>query len=390
VGSLIRRAIAVVTGTFALVLVSSTAALAGSDVYAAPERLPKGKPGTVITTEPIAAPAGARAWRVLYKSTAVDGSEVAVSGVIVAPEGRAPKRGRPVVAWAHGTTGIADACAPSKRDDIASALPFVDELVASGYVVAATDYEGLGTPGVHPYLVGASEGAGVLDAARAARALRGAGAGRDVVVWGHSQGGHAALFAGEMAGEYAPELTLEGVIAGAPATEIARTIPLAAQFPRAAGFYALAAKGLLAAYPDDVDEASLFTPEALEAAKVADDACVVDVIQQLSTFPGSLAPGDISEDEVIVDLFEQSSAGDRPAGAPVLVVQGTTDMIVNKGSTDRFVEKVCALGDVVDYVTYEGAGHVDVVATAKPDILAWISARFTGDAARSTCPTSSS
>jgi alpha-beta hydrolase superfamily lysophospholipase len=375
------------TGTLVLGLVSSNPAMAGSDVYAAPEPLPKGKPGTIIMSEPIAAPVGAQAWRVLYKSKSVEGAQVAVSGVIVAPEGKAPKGGRPVVAWAHGTTGIADACAPSKRDDIASALPFVDEVVASGYVVAATDYEGLGTPGVHPYLVGASEGAGVLDAARAARNLRGAGAGRDVVVWGHSQGGHAALFAGEMAGEYAPELTLDGVIAGAPAAEIGRTIPLAAQLPRAAGFYALAAKGLLAAYPEDVDEASLFTPEALEAAKVADDACVVDVIQQLSTFPGSLAPGDISQDEAIVDLFARSSAGDRPAGAPVLVVQGTTDAIVTKGSTDRFVEKACVLGDVVDYVTYEGAGHVDVVPTAKPDILAWIAARFAGDAARNTCPT---
>jgi alpha-beta hydrolase superfamily lysophospholipase len=379
---------AVVTGV-ALIAAGASLAFGGTDFYAVPDPLPKGRPGTIIKSEPIAAPIGAQAWRVLYKSRAVDGRDVAVSGVIVAPEGKPPKGGRRVVSWAHGTTGIADVCTPSRRDVAATALPYVDDLVQAGYVVAATDYEGLGTPGVHPYLVGPSEGHGVLDAARAAQRLEGTGAGRDVLVWGHSQGGHAALFAGEIAGRYAPDLELFGVVAGAPAADVETIVPAASGFARAAGFYVLAAKGFAAAYPDEIHEDALFTPEALAASATADQACVIDVIRQFSTFPGPITPGDISQNEALMRRLRQSSAGRRPAGAPLLVIQGTADAVVNQGFTDRLVEQACGVGDVLDYRTYEGAGHSDVLVPAKPDILAWMAARFADDAVTNTCPTDS-
>jgi hypothetical protein len=171
----------------------------GGDFYTPPANMPDKKPGTIIRSTPITAPSGAKAWKVLYHSRSVAGDDIAVSGVVVVPNGAAPRDGRPVVTWAHGTEGLGDDCAPSKDADAASTLPFVKQLVDAGYVVAATDYEGLGTPGVHPYLVGESEGRSVLDAARAARLLKGAGAGERVLVAGHSQGGQAALFAGELA-----------------------------------------------------------------------------------------------------------------------------------------------------------------------------------------------
>src|SRR5947209_7209154 len=126
--------------------------------YDPPRRLVAAAPGTVIRSEPFAAITGARAWKVLYHSRAVDGRDIVVSGVIVAPTGRAPAGGRPVVAWAHGTHGIADKCAPSRIRQWVKYMPGIRQLVDHGYVVAATDYEGLGTPGVHPYLMGDSEG----------------------------------------------------------------------------------------------------------------------------------------------------------------------------------------------------------------------------------------
>ena len=118
-----------------------------------------------------------------------------------------------MVTWAHGGAGMADICAPSKQSDIASGHASTQALVAmarrrrgcvqtfldAGYVIAATDYEGLGTPGLHPLLVGESEGRSVLDAARAARGLKPAAAASKALVFGQSQGGHAALFAGELA-----------------------------------------------------------------------------------------------------------------------------------------------------------------------------------------------
>ena len=97
-------------------------------------------------------------------------------------------------------------------------VPGLSDYLKAGFVVAATDYEGLGTPGIHPYLLGASEGRGVLDAARAARRLPGLHTSSTVMIYGHSQGGQAALFAGELAPTYAPDLHLAGVVAAAPAT----------------------------------------------------------------------------------------------------------------------------------------------------------------------------
>ena len=160
----------------ALALPSSVAASAATRrvrggnpaFYRLPAELPEAQAGTVIRTEPYRAFAGARAWKVLYHSHALDGTDIAVSGVVVSPVGAAPSGGRPVLSWAHGTRGIADVCAPSRRTDWVQQLPAVRELIAQGFVVVATDYEGLGTAGVHPYLVGESEGRGVLDIVRAA------------------------------------------------------------------------------------------------------------------------------------------------------------------------------------------------------------------------------
>ena len=209
----IVTAIVMVIVTAVALLPASPAlgAVAADDVEPPPSPLPAAAPGTLIRAEPIGAPAGARAWRILYHSRALDGRDVAESGLVVAPTGPAPAGGRPVMSWAHGTSGLADTCAPSRAADAASAVPYVADLLARGYVVAAADYEGLGTPGPHPYLVGPSEGRSVLDAARAARHVDGAGAGRTVVVAGHSQGGQAAVFAGELARRYAPDLDVRGV-----------------------------------------------------------------------------------------------------------------------------------------------------------------------------------
>ena len=181
------------------------------DFYAVPDPLPGGPPGFPIWAEQVAAPPGAIAWRILYHSRTIHDEDIAVSGLVVAPDATPPEGGFPVIAYAHGTTGLADPCAPSK-----AARPLADDGEATGdlplppmwedgYVMVATDYEGLGTPGRHPYIVGGSEGRGVLDSIRAARALPEAHAGDQAVVVGISQGGHAALFTGELADTYAPD-----------------------------------------------------------------------------------------------------------------------------------------------------------------------------------------
>src|ERR1700722_3581362 len=200
---------------------SAGTAHAQTPFYQASQRELAGPPGTIIRSEPMLfAPAGAQAYRVLYRSTGLSGEPIAVSGVIVVPPGPAPAGGRPIVAWAHPTTGVVPHCAPSLAIFVFQQMAGLRELIEQGAVVAATDYPGLGTAGPHPYLVGDSEARAVIDSVRAARSLPGVGDGNSFAVWGHSQGGQASLYTGLIAKTYAPELRLVGVAAAAPATSL--------------------------------------------------------------------------------------------------------------------------------------------------------------------------
>ncbi len=384
------RVIALLLTTVGLSLAAFTPAATaavkdGGDFYTPPANMAKKAPGTIIRSTPITAPSGAKAWKVLYHSRAVDGRDIAVSGVVVVPTATAAKGGRPIVTWAHGTTGLGDQCAPSKQTDAASAIPYVKQLVDAGYVVAATDYEGLGTPGVHPYLVGESEGRSVLDAARAARALNGSGAGDRVLVAGHSQGGQSALFAGELASSYSPELDVLGVAAAAPAADVEHILPLAASIGGGAGYLAMGIQGFHAAYPD-ADPAAVLTPDAEVKSEAATTQCSGDV---MTAFQGRSGPEVLAHDPLsiptIKTLLHENSAGNRPAGAPVLIVQGSADTTIPKVLTDAFDAKACAAGDTVDYRVYDGATHGSVIVAAQDDVVRWLKDRVAGKPAPTTC-----
>jgi hypothetical protein len=201
------------------VLFSEKDAAAQGAFYQATEQEIAGPAGTLIRQETMPF-LGGKAFRVLYRSTGIHDEPIAVSGVIIEPLGPPPPSGRPIVAWAHPTTGIAPRCAPSLARFVFQQMQGLRDMVNRGYVIAATDYPGLGTPGPHPYLVGVSEARAVLDSVRAARTISDAGASDQFAVWGHSQGGQAALFTGAIAKSYAPELKLVGVAAAAPASEL--------------------------------------------------------------------------------------------------------------------------------------------------------------------------
>lgn len=182
-----------------------------------------GAPGTLIRQAPIdlLSVYRAKAYRILYVSRNLKGDKIGVSGMMVVST--LPGRGatRPIVAWAHATTGVAHKCAPSRRSD-PLAIPGIKDMIARGYTVVATDYPGLGTPGPVPYLIGLGEAQSVLDSVKAVRTMPEAQAGDAFVLWGHSQGGHAVLFAASLAKTYAAELKLLGVAAAAPGDQSRR------------------------------------------------------------------------------------------------------------------------------------------------------------------------
>ena len=152
------------------------AAAAQTAFYRAPSSMFAGAPGTLVRQEMIGgAPLGATTYRVLYRSTGLDDKPIVVSGVVIVPQGDPPPGGRPIVAWAHPTSGIVPRCAPSLAIFLFQQIQGLRSFVRDGYVVAATDYPGLGTAGPHPYLVGISEARAVIDSARVAGLLPGAG-----------------------------------------------------------------------------------------------------------------------------------------------------------------------------------------------------------------------
>jgi len=359
------------------------------DTYAVPDPLPDGHAGDLIWAERVAAPRGAVAWRVLYRSETIHGDPIGVSGLIVTPDEPPPPGGWPVIGYGHGTTGLADRCAPSKAanrladGDATGDLP-LPPLWERGFVVAATDYEGLGTPGRHPYLVGGSEGRSVLDAVRAGQRLPDAAAGEDVIILGVSQGGHAALFAGELAAGYAPDIDLRGVVALAPAAELAQAALLLANDPTAVGFAVAIGAGFEAAYAEARLE-DVLTAWAMRSIDVVDEGCMGRVLETFAHAADEV----LRLDRILAPpwpaLLEENTPGREPITAPVFVGQGTADALVVPQLTDLLVERLCRTGDAVTYRRYGGASHVGIADAAADDVIAWIEDRLGGVPAETDC-----
>lgn len=352
--------------------------------YTVPGPLPPGPPGALIRAVPIAGPSvlpDSRAWAILYHSRDFDGRDVAVSGVVVAPPGAAPPGGRPVVVWGHGSSGLADRCAPSRggvmgtfgRDPLGG-------LLQQGDVVAATDYQGLGTPGLARHAIGLSAGHAVLDAARAARGLDAGASGR-VVLDGHSEGGHAVLWAAELAGAYAPELQVLGVAASAPGAELAATLKTVTDRPTtvtSGAMYIVVAWSDAYRLPLDV-----LTPAGRKAVDRVRTTC----LEELAKDPEHVAvhPADLLTTPPWPALLARNTPGHAATPAPVLIAQGTDDEVVVPAATRALVQRLCHAGDTVELRSYRGAGHFDILEVASADMIGWTGDRLTGRRPRSTC-----
>jgi pimeloyl-ACP methyl ester carboxylesterase len=355
---------------------------AGTAFYKSPAHV-SGKHGTLIwvrkQTGAGALSPAAYNDLVLYRSTGEDGKPIAVSGAIAVPRGKPPKGGWPILTWAHGTTGIADICAPTRAP---AAVQYVKSdlgaFLKAGFAVASTDYQGLGTPGTHLYLVGKEEGRSVLDIVRAARRLD-PRLSKRVVIAGHSQGGHAALWAAALAPKWTPELKIAGTIAYAPASHIEAQARILESF-NVKGLTALAAlifRGIDAAHPS-LNLGGLLTPQAAALYPNTLTQCL-PTLGNANEF-GALTPAQLFQPganlEPGIKLIGQSDPEHLKIHTPLYIAQGTADNTVIPTFTDQLDSQLTASGTKIDYKKYPGVDHGGIVTAANRDTLAWARSRL--------------
>lgn len=353
------------------------------DAFYDPPAQKPGEPGALLRSEPYTKelPAGARGWRILY--TTRRGNSPAVASAVVVTSTQTTAAARPVIAWAHGTTGIAPGCAPSVIAPFAN-VPAMDRIVAENWVYVATDYPGLGTAGGHAYLVGEDAARAVLDAIRAARKLEGLSLDNRAVVWGHSQGGHSALWTGIRADDYAPDVNIAGVAALAPASDLPSLFKASqgTMFGKIVSSYLMTAYA--AAYPDVGITAYV---SARMRPFVSDIAarCAGGWPTMVSVMETRLLPsaGIFTRDPAsgpLGDRLRQNTPATAIA-APVLIAQGGGDDLVPASLQYRYVAARCAAGQPIDYRLYPGRDHVSLVAghaALDADLVAWTRDRFAG------------
>jgi secretory lipase len=371
-----------------LMLVSAPRWPSGGDsaFYEPPTPLPAGEPGDLIRSERVDAYLApglrlrARAWRVLYRSTSATGEPTAVSGIVLVPRGRSGGP-RPLLGYAIGTHGIGDAAAPSRL--VPRGLDWEAGLMAMclarGWAVAVTDYQGLGTPGDHTYMVGRTLGPNVLDSMRAARALVPEDLPGDgpAAILGYSEGGAAAAWAAQLQPTYAPDVPLVAVVAGAAAADVETAGPsLDGTF--FSFFMAYGGIGYAAAYPE-LDLDSYLTPMARERIG---DLRESTILQAVMMGPRFMHADELTQPNVLEmpewrRRLRENRLGTMAPAAPVLLHHARRDQIVSFHHSEGLRRDWQALGaDVRLYVTRGGVDHISGAVAGTPVALDWLSRRL--------------
>jgi pimeloyl-ACP methyl ester carboxylesterase len=355
-----------------------------------PDAVGAAEPGDVLRSEAVELTgplAGVSGWRILYRSTTTEDAPAVVSGMVLVPEGDAPDGGRPVVAWAHGTTGIADRCAPSATGN----LLYDDygavgrNLVDQGFVVTATDYHGLGTPGVHTYHHSDELARATIDSVAAAHDLaEAAPLSEQWATVGHSEGGLASLATDARTADALADLDYRGSVVAAPTPPLGTYAPL--MFGIEGRGYAVLLLEAVAGVAPDLAPAVALGPEAATRTALLTHGCWEEAV------PGfdDIAPDDMLADPEIgqrlAEVMADWAAYDpTEARGPLLVVQGEADAEVLPPLTALLIDELCPTGAAIEYRTYPGAGHDEVMAAAADDLAAWLTARFAGEAPPVNC-----
>ena len=402
------------------------------EFYEAVAKLPPaGKLGQIIKQEPVkTAIAGAQAWRIAYISSDVAERNTISTAVVVAPSGPAPAGGRPIMAWAHGTTGIAQNCGPSQVLNPASplnqyflvggnsstdyGLPNLEEFIKQGYVVIGTDYQGLGGGGKHQYAVAGTNGRDLINSARAASSMRETGAGKKVLAYGWSQGGGATIAAASLPdyiakrGTASDDLEFTGFVALAP-DDVGAMMPSAPTDQATAdkmigaivkmfsgsvfdfAHFSMSVWGTQAAYPD-LKLTDIFTEQgAALLDEVISNKCIHVVADTLNYAYGSGYKALVRDQPTNTLAWTKAFIGGsvpavKPV-APVIIYWGTKDTAVPPIMHQLYQRQMCALGGNIARIQLAGEQtHFTTPGVAAPLYLPWIKERLAGQPLANACP----
>lgn len=399
-----RRLVALAVALVTLVASAACRPTPDQDAfYTDPADLSSTSPGDVLrsrsakfTLDPVGRTPvpGVQSWQVLYRSQDAQGQPIATSGTVLVPS--TPWIGlgrRPIVSYAVGTRGVGDKCAPSytlsQGTDYEGA--FIATALSKGWAVAVTDYQGLGTPGGHTYMVGPAQGRAVLDVARAAQRLPGTGlsSANPVGIMGYSQGGGAAGWAGQLAASYAPDLNVKGIAAGGVPGDLTSV----ADFLDGSVGVALAlmaALGLDDAYPE-LDLESYLNGRGQELVQRARDLCLVSVdgVKELITTAFTHRSDYVTTDPLTTPAWQarlsESRLGNTRPSAPVFQYHALLDELVPYSQATQTRSRWCSRGANVTWSTIPLAEHATGLVQGAPLAYSFLENRFNGIPTLGTC-----
>ena len=318
-------------------------------------------------------------WIVTYRSVSVAGDPIEVTGTIVAPNSVATEP-RPVLSIGHSTLGVADMCAPSLDyvgDDIVltGRAALTQPLLDDGWIVVTSDFEGLGGPGLHPYIVGESEAQGIFDIVRAAQTAPTLGADGPLFVWGHSQGGHAAMHVSQLWQTIAPELDLVGVAASAPPSQF----PLLADYLKGGeyqGYLVMVMAALAEAY-DELSLETIIAPEYMPLLDELELGCSGHVRETFNavSFEDLTSVDDVFDDPDWSARLLENDVNLLPNQTPVLLLHGVQDEQIPVASTSLLLDQICSIEghEHIERRVYEGATtHRGAPDVHWPDLMDWM------------------
>ena len=349
-------------------------------------------PGTLLRFESLGVEMpGATAYRILYVTTDSNDEPAVASGMAFVPQASTEGTPRRVVAWTHGTTGQGDACAPSRSaNPISQLTEFLPGAITANWLVTAPDYLGLGTPGIQQYLLKEQEVRDTVNSVRAAQSLPDAQTGDTYAVFGHSQGGHTALWTGHLSEEFAPELNLVAVAAAAPAAELRLIIEK--QWRSVIGWVigSEVMRSWPTNYPDLPVDSMMSRPAVLNYERMAQE-CITD-----AALEGEIRQGIFNEDFFTSDpaseplwskALDDQTPPPLPSDLPMMLIQGTADQVVLAEPNAQLQQDWCAAGSNINALWLGGIDHMKAAQVAGPSVVAWLADVFEGKPPANSCTT---